>query len=111
MDERRLAQARGGVRDEPGGLVDDEQVLVLERDLETHLDGLEAGTGILQRDLDLLATPQAESLAGDRAVDRHTARGDVALGRGARADLVELGEEAVEADASRIAGNREREHG
>ena len=67
VHERRLAQPRRGMRDEPRGLVDDEQVVVLEHHVEPQLDRLEARPRILQRDLDLLAPAQAQGLARDRA--------------------------------------------
>ena len=110
VHERRLAQARCRVGDEAGRLVDDQQVVVLEHDVEIELDRLETGAWILERDLDQLAPAQPQRLPCDGPVDRDPACGHVAFGRGARADLVQLGEEAIEADAARIAGNRELEH-
>ena len=110
MHERRLSQPGGRMRDEPRGLVDDEQVLVLEHDVQVELDRLEARPRILELDLDLLAAAQPERLAGDEAVDGDPAGRDVPLRRRARADLGVLGEEAVETDAARVARCREREH-
>ncbi len=110
VHERGLSQPRGRMRDEPRGLVDDEQVLVLEHDVQVELDRLEARPWILELDLDLLAAAQPERLAGDVAVDRDPPGRDVPLRRRPRADLRVLGEEAVETDAARVARCREREH-
>jgi hypothetical protein len=85
------------VDDEAGGLVDDEQMLVLPRDPQLHLLGDEiARHGLGRVQLDLLAADEPKALRAHLAVDVHPASGEQALGGRAGADLRQLGEEAVE---------------
>jgi hypothetical protein len=66
--------------DQPGRLVDDEQVLVLPRDPQLHLLRHELGGPALGRvQLELLAAGEAEALRACRAVDEHAALREQAL--------------------------------
>ena len=99
LDERAGRVPGAGVDDEPGRLVDDEQVLVLVGDPEVErLGRSSAGSAIAARiELDLLPAAQPVALRprGRRRRARAPAR-EQALGGGARADLGQLGDEAVE---------------
>jgi hypothetical protein len=72
--------------DEPGGLVDHQQVLVSEDDLEAQLERLEDPfLGYVE--LELLATRQAVALRAPLAVDEYRARHHEPLGQRPRPDL------------------------
>ena len=85
------------VDDDPGRLVDDEQVLVLVGDSQVDRLGLEPerrlGRGV---DLELLPTFETVALRPRRPVEADDACGDQPLGFAARSDLGQRGEEAVE---------------
>ena len=90
------------VDDEPGRLVDDEQVLVLVGDPQVErLVRARARRSRARLELDLLPALEPVALRARDAVDEHRAGGEQALGRGARADLGQRGEEAVEPLAGR----------
>jgi hypothetical protein len=84
------------VHDDPGRLVDDEQVLVLVGDPERQLLGLEARLRLGGLEGDLLATLESMTLGPRLAVDEYRVLGQKPLRRGARADLAQRGEEPVE---------------
>ena len=86
------------MHDDARGLVDDDQVLVLEGDLEPRdrrVDGRRVRRAILLEHLDPLAAAHARPLARRRAVDEHETGGEQARGLRARAERP--GEERVEA--------------
>ena len=97
LHERPALVPRGGVHDDAGGLVHDEQVLVLPDDL------VRGGRAVAERhrlmdvgvvDVEDLAAAELVALAGGRPVDEHLARGDQALRAGARPEVP--GEQRVE---------------
>jgi hypothetical protein len=94
---------------EAGGLVDDEQVLVLVCDAERRrvLDsGLDNHLGLRHLERDLLALLNAVALRSALAVDRdRSACGEQPLRVGARAELLERCEEAVEPLARGVSGD------
>src|ERR671918_719354 len=94
-----------GVYGDAGGLVDDEQVLVLPRDAQARDRlGLETARATFRQfEIDLLAAGEAVALRPRRPRDAHTALGEQPFGRGARAYLRQAGEEAVEPFAGRSA--------
>ena len=98
MHERDAVVRAARVGDEPGGLVDDEQVLVVVHDLEVELGRREL-VFLGELDLDLLAPGEPVALGARKAVDEHCAAGDQALGERAGADLVPRGDQCVEAPA------------
>ena len=83
------------VHDEAGGLVDDEQVLVGVDDSKLDLLALERRLP-RRLELDELTARKAVALGPSLPVDLHHPRGEQPLGGRARADLGQLGEEAVE---------------
>ena len=95
LDERARPRRPGRMDDEPGRLVDDEQVLVLpdDRDVE-RLRLAAARLGDLDRDL--LPPLEPEALRPRLAVDEHDAVGDQPLGERARLELGARGEDAIE---------------
>src|SRR5437762_9995920 len=96
VNERPLRVTRGGMDDEPGRLVDDEEVLVLVRDDQLHLLRLEGArhrTGRLE--LELLAAGEPRALRARGAVHEHAAVAEQAFGDGTAADLWQSGGEAV----------------
>ena len=107
LDERSRSRRPGGVDDEPGGLVDDEQVLVLPDDRNVDRLRLQRSR---RRDLggDLLPTLQPEALRPTLAVDEHGSGRDQPLGERSRVELGPLGEDAVEPRARVVAQERER---
>ena len=110
VDERAARVARSGVHDDPGRLVDDEQVLVLVGNAERHVlrfDRRRRGLGRLE--LDLLPALEAMALGTQLSVDSHDTSGQEALSGRARADLGKLGQEAVEPCAGRRVRNADRE--
>jgi hypothetical protein len=94
--ERAGRVTGAGMDGDPCGLVDHEQVLVLVRDAEVERGGDE-----LERrrrlEFDLLTGVQTVRLRPRRTVDADLAGLEQPLGGGPRADLLEAGEEAVEA--------------
>ena len=83
----------------PRGLVDDDHVLVAERERDLQLRaGLGSGRRALGLflELDQLAAGEAERLAGTGAVDHDPAALDQPLDRGARSQSGVLGQVAVE---------------
>jgi hypothetical protein len=93
--------------DEPGRFVDDEEVLVLVGDAQIELLGLERRRPSRRYvELELLAAFEPVALRADGSVDEHSPLAEETLRSGARADLLETREEAVEP----LAGRRRR-HG
>jgi hypothetical protein len=85
------------MHDDPCGLVDDEEMLVLVGDPQVELLRLELGRfrgGDL--DLERLATRETVALGRRSPVDAYRAGLDQPLGRAARRDLGQTREEAVE---------------
>ena len=95
LDERARPRRSGGVNDEAGGLVDDEEVLVLPDDRDVELLCLQLDR-LGDLDVDLLPTFEPEALRTRLAVDEHGARRDQALGERARIELGPHGEHAIE---------------
>jgi hypothetical protein len=91
---------------DPGRLVHDQQVLVLERDPERHVLGLEL-TRVCVRRLEDELLPAREPVAFwfDLAVDERGLLGEQPFGRGARLDLRQRGEEPVEPLPGRLRGD------
>jgi hypothetical protein len=84
------------MHDQPGGLVDDEEVLVLPRDPELVV--LTCGRLVMcdrSLELDLLPTREAVALRARGAIDYDCARSEQPLRLAARADLGQRGDEAV----------------
>src|SRR5687768_3422998 len=110
VDERAASVTRGGVHDDAGGLVDDEKMLVLVGDAERHLLGLELGrTARRDVEVQLLAACQPMALRTRSPVDEDAALAEEPLGHGPRADLLEAGEEAIEALAGRLGRHGDRQ--
>ena len=117
VDEGARRVPRRRVHDQPSGLVDDEEVLVLVGDPEVHRLGLERAfrqAGRLEGDL--LSARQPVALRASRAVHQDRAAAEQPFGDGPRADLGKPGEEAVEPLARRRvrdaqAGRRSRAAG
>jgi len=106
VDERSVGVAGRGMNDDAGGLVDDEEVLVLEGDAEVDVLGHEhVRLRRRQVDVEELAALEPAALRGRSTVDPHRAGGDQPLGGRARADLFPLAEEPVEPGAGGCAGN------
>ena len=91
----------GRVNDEPGGLVDDEQVLVLPGDAKVHLLGLWPPTLGRQLGNDRLAALEPVALGTVLPVDEHRPGPEEPLRLRARADLGPFRERTVEARAPR----------
>ena len=98
IDERARLVACGRMHDEAGGLVDDDEVLVLEDDVERNILALGLGRGGLGNgDFDGLAGPHLGRRVGGRlAVDRHGAALDQRLDAGARHAVARARQKAVE---------------
>jgi hypothetical protein len=94
------------VHDDPGRLVDDEEVLVLERDPQVELFGLELGA-LLGRELELqrLATREAVALGRWGPVDANRTGLDQPLGCAPGRDLGQPREETVEPLAGGLVRN------
>jgi hypothetical protein len=110
LDERPASQAWRRMDDNPGRLVDDEQVLVLVGDAKAQLLRLErfrADRAAVE--LDRLAARKPKALGAVAAVDAHGAPREETLGLGARSDLGQRGQEAVEALAGGLVRNRAAE--
>jgi hypothetical protein len=92
--------------DDPGGFVDDEEVLVLEGDPQLALLGLERdGLGFRHCDLERLPAFEPVTLGAPLAVDADGAGCQQPLGLAAGSDLGERGEKAVEPLAGRLLRN------
>ena len=99
----RCACPGAGMHDEPRRLVDDEQVLVLVRDDEIHRLRLERRSSAPSA-ARTRAPPRPRACSSSRAARPSTSTPpplEQPLGDGARADLRQLGEEAVEPLARR----------
>ncbi len=97
LHERAAGVPGRRVHDDAGGLVDDEEVLVVVRDRELgQRDGGLLGYRSRRLDLDLLPAGELVALAARLPVHEHGARREQPLGRGARADLRQPREVAVE---------------
>ena len=102
--------ARRRMDDDPGRLVDDEQVLVLVHDGQIELLGLESALASLRDvDLELLTSLEPVALAAGRAVDEDVAVAEQAFRGRTRADLIDSREEAVETLAGRLGRHGEGE--
>ena len=108
LHERAGARRPGRVDDEPGRLVDDEQVLVLPDDRDVQHLGLQLGR---LRDLrrDLLPALEPEALGPGLAVDEDGAARDQPLGEGPGLELGALGEHAVEPRSGLLLRNAKEE--
>jgi hypothetical protein len=107
LHQRPARVAGRGVDDDPGRLVDDEEVLVLVGDPERHLLRLQRSGGRRRLELDRLAAREPVALGARLAVDQHRALLEQPLGCGARAELRQRGEKAVEPLARRLLGDRD----
>ena len=107
-----LAWPGDGMDDDAGRLVDDEHVLVLPGDPERHLLALELVRDRLGHgQLELLAALEPVRLRPPLAVDDRRALLQQPLGRGARADLRQRGEEAIEPLARGLGGDGDSQRG
>jgi len=93
------------VHDHPGRLVHDEQVLILVGDPEFYRFRREFRRAHRRLVLDLLPASQPPALRGWITVDDHLPGLEQALGRGARANLREVGEKTVEPSPGRRVRN------
>src|ERR1035437_9228442 len=85
VDERVFFVAGGGMHDESGGLVDDEQRFVLEKKIERNLLRLRlSGPGFRPMDFDFVAGVRMMRGFDDLAVDANVAFLDEPLQRAAR---------------------------
>jgi hypothetical protein len=92
--------------DDPRGLVDDEQVLVLERDPERKLLGLERRwRGRRRLEAQLLPAREPVALRPRLAVDEGRALREQSLSRRPRADLRERAQIAIEPLPGRFCRN------
>ena len=109
----RAARVPGrGVDDDAGRLVHDEHVLVLPRDPERHLLPLELCRDPLGHgQLELLPALEPVRLGTALAVDDRRALLQQPLGRGARTDLRQRGEEAIQPLARGLGGNGDSQRG
>src|SRR4051812_20308529 len=111
--EQRLHQrpawvARGRMDDDSGGLVDDEQVLVLVCDSQIACLWLEDDVLLFSGvHLHQLSAQEAVALGPLLAVDPHCPAREQALGLRARGDLRQRGDEPVEALAGSVSRNAE----
>ena len=108
LHQRPARVARGRMDDDSGGLVDDEQVLVLVCDSQIACLWLEDDVlpfpGV---HLHQLSAQEAVALGPLLAVDPHCPAREQALGLGARGDLRHRGDEPVEALAGSVSRNAE----
>lgn len=107
VDERAAPPAGTRVDDDAGGLVDDQQVLVLVGDREGHVLALERRLRRLRLELELVAGGEPVALRPRRAADRDLAALDQPFRDRARADLGGVGEEAVEPRPRRVVRDAE----
>jgi hypothetical protein len=106
VDKRPAFVPRCRVHHESGRLVDDEQVLVLIRNPQLELLGLQRNDrsgGQLK--LDLLPALETKALRARFAVYEHPARAEQALGFSARGDLGQRRDEPVEPFAGGLGRN------
>jgi hypothetical protein len=95
------------MHDHPGGLVHDQQMLVLVCDPEVALLGLERHVFALRGlDLDQLAALEPIALWAALTVDADRSGREQSLGLGAGADLAQRRDEAVEPLTCRVARDR-----
>ena len=107
--ERSGGVTRARVDDEPGGLVHDEEVLVLVGDAELERPVLDVRGRIRScLDVDRLARGEAVAFRAGDAVDRDRSGRDQPLGNRARGDVGELGDEAVEPLAGLVLRDAQR---
>ena len=110
VDERAGRVTRRGMHDDPGGLVGDEQVLVLVGDPQLNLLRLDRRghrAGRLEGDLPS-PRPRACSSWPGRPVDEDAAFVNEAFGSPARADFRNVGEEPVGRSPPTSSGTRSR---
>jgi hypothetical protein len=97
VHEGSLCMAGRRMDDDPGRLVDDEEVLVLKGDPQLALLGFERdGLGLRHRDLEGLPALEPVTLRAPLAVDADGAGFQQPLGLAAGSDLRERGEEPVQ---------------
>ena len=109
VDERPGRVAGAWMNDDARRLVHDEQVLVLVGDAELDVLGLDLPRRLRRKlDLKLLPALEAVALRACPAVHAHVAALDEPFGRGARADLGQLGEITVEPRAGCFRWNPKR---
>ena len=87
------------MHNDPGGLVDDEKVLILPDDRDVEILWLE-WCGLEDLGCDLLSTLQAVAFWPPLTIDEGEARRDHPLGKCARLDLRTLCERPIEAGAN-----------
>ena len=97
LGERAACVTGRRMHDDAGGLVDDEEMLVLVRDHELGEIARRLRDGRRRRlDRDLLTADELVALGAGLTVHQHGARGEEPLGCGARSDVGQAGEMAVE---------------
>jgi hypothetical protein len=107
VNEGPAAVPRGRMHDDAGGLVDDEQVVVLVREAKVELLGLELRlTPVRYVELHLLPALEPVALGAHGPVHEHPPLPEEPLGGRAGTYLLDTGQKAVEA----LAG-RPRRHG
>ncbi len=93
--ERRALVRPRGVGDETGGLLDDEQVLVVVDHLQRELDRLELALA-RELDVELLPTCEPVALRAPMPVDEDGAAGHEPFGESPRPDGRDLGDDGVQ---------------
>jgi hypothetical protein len=112
VDQRAAGMSWGGMDDDAGRLVHDQEMFVLPGNLERHVFALEPGRrGLRNRQLELLAALEPVRLRPPLPVHDRGALLEQPLGRGARADLGQRGEEAIEPLARGLGGNGDSQRG
>ena len=111
VDEGPAPVAGRRVDDDAGGLVHDEQVLVLVRDPEVDLFRRQLGLRLGPLELDGLPALEPAALRRLFPVDHDAASVQEPLGCCARADLRQVGEEAVEPEPGRRVRNGDSSQG
>ena len=109
MDQRARSMPRGGMDDDTGRLVDDEQMLVLVDAAKSDVFRLEWSRSLGPVELDLFPTGETHALACRGTVHEHGTPLQQPLGRRSRADLGKTREKAVEPEPGRLARNLDSE--
>ena len=108
MHERAARMARRGMHDEPGRLVNDQQVLVFVGDPQVALLGLERdGHGLRRVDLERLAAGEPVALGSRLTVQANGAGREQALGLRTRRNVRERSDVPVEPLAGSLGWNLE----
>src|SRR5829696_4352611 len=105
VDEGSAPMAGRRVDDDPSGLVHDEEMLVLVRDPELDFLRHKLRLGLGRLELNVLPALKPTALRRLRSVHDHAATVEEALGCRTRADLGQVGEEAVEPKPGRRVRN------